>query len=117
MADGVIWYYDTLTPHLARLAVEAEAGLVAITHEFAGRVEEHAQSNAPWEDRTGNARDGLHAWAENGVFRHIIWLAHSVSYGIWLEVRWSGRFAIIVPTIEVMGPQLMHELEFGSILI
>jgi len=38
-------------------------------------------------------------------------LYHTVEYGIWLEIRWNGQYAIIIPTIEHMGPVIMAELE------
>jgi hypothetical protein len=66
--------------------------------------------NAPWTDRTGNARQGLAAQAfDEGANQGIV-LFHQVPYGIWLEVRFSGRYAIIEPTIDVMGPQVMESL-------
>lgn len=73
----------------------------------ATRATAYARSNAPWTDRTSNARNGLFATAsrEHPVYR--ITLAHSVPYGIWLEVRWSGRYAIIRPTIDRTGPEVM----------
>jgi hypothetical protein len=37
-------------------------------------------------------------------------VAHSVSYGIWLEVRFSGKYAIIKPTIDYIGPILMDRI-------
>jgi hypothetical protein len=37
-------------------------------------------------------------------------LQHTVEYGIWLEIRWGGRYAIIVPTIEQLGPEIYEEM-------
>jgi len=31
---------------------------------------------------------------------------HTMPYGLWLEVRWSGRYAIIGPTMLHIAPQL-----------
>jgi hypothetical protein len=71
-----------------------------------------AKPNAPWTDRTGNARSGLFTKVnviDKGASFEMI-VAHSVSYGIWLEVRFSGKYAIIKPTIDYIGPILMDRI-------
>lgn len=87
-----------------------EAGIAKFTEGFAQQVEDYAKENAPWEDRTGEAREGLTAKGEQRLTKYTITLFHTVEYGLWLEVRWSGKYAIIRPTLEVMGPRLMAEL-------
>ena len=102
------WYYDTLTPRSAKFAVVADLAAREILQHAAEAVEQYAQANAPWEDQSGAARDGLTAEYEDaGLFKHAIILYHTVDYGIWLEIRWNGRYAIIIPTIEHMGPTVM----------
>lgn len=69
------------------------------------------KENARWTDRTGAARAGLRTTTEHiPMVRHSINLIHSVAYGIWLEVRWSGRYAIIVPALIDQGPKMMLTL-------
>jgi hypothetical protein len=77
-----------------------------------GDFTKYAKQNAPWTDRTGNARAGLHTIVNippNPTHWEII-LAHSVPYGIWLEVRFSGRYAIIEPTIIHEGRLLLQRI-------
>lgn len=71
-----------------------------------------AKINAPWTDRTGNARAGLHAetLVGEGARTFELVVAHSVFYGLWLEVRFSGKFAIIMPTINYIGMILMDRI-------
>lgn len=110
----IFWYYDTLTPRMAAFGVVVDQVIEGIVEAAAEAVQEYAQTNAPWEDRTGEARDGLTAeYSEEGS-NHVITLYHTVDYGIWLEVRWSGQYAIILPTIEHMGPIVMGALSFGG---
>jgi len=75
-------------------------------------AETFAKNNAPWTDRTGNARSGLHAEVEvidqGKAFE--LTVAHTVSYGIWLEVRFSGRYAIIQPTVDYIGALLISRI-------
>lgn len=78
----------------------------------APQVENHMKQNAPWHDQTGNARQGLRAEAfDLGGDEKGIILYGQVPYQIWLELKNSGEYAIILPTIEVMGPEVMSGLE------
>lgn len=67
---------------------------------------DYAKANAPWNDITGDARDGLDVdvhW-EGAV---IVWdMFHSVDYGLYLETRWNAKYAIIMPTLEMFAPQI-----------
>lgn len=108
MRGGIVWYSNTLIPRGLAYSLAAEKAIEEILEIAAEAVEEYAKSNAPWEDQSGAARDGLTAeYRDQGLFKHSIVLYHTVDYGVWLEIRWNGRYAIIVPTIEHMGPIVM----------
>jgi hypothetical protein len=63
--------------------------------------ESEAKENASWEDQTGNARQALYAEIEDLADDAVkLYLSHGVDYGLWLEIRWAGKYAIIWPTIE-----------------
>lgn len=106
------WKRTDLLDALATGNEKVEQAVMAVLEREAPKVEGHAKVNAPWTDQTGNARQGLRAQAfdEGGGMKGIV-LYHQVPYGIWLEVKNSGEYAIILPTIEVMGPQVMASLE------
>lgn len=111
MRGRIHWYYDTLTPRTAAYVAGFELGLGIVLEEYAEEIQEYAQENAPWEDQTGDARGGLTAqYVDAGFMEHAIVLYHTVDYGIWLETRWNGRLAIILPTLEAMGPRIMGGL-------
>lgn len=114
---GVRWYYDTLRPHMVLFAVAFDRGMREVVDRLAGEVQQYAQDNAPWEDRSGDARAGLTATARHRLNYYYIDLYHTVDYGIWLEIRWEGRFAIIKPTLEHYGPIVMGELKMGEALL
>lgn len=63
-------------------------------------LEGYAKTEARWTDRTGNARQSLHTWHDVANDIVTVYIGHGVEYGIWLEVRWAGRYSIIWPTIE-----------------
>lgn len=98
---------DTLTPNLKALHPQLHAGLYTLMQFYADRMESYAVANASWSDQTGNARQGLSAKAFSEPQSFAIVLYHTMPYGVWLEVRWSGRYAIILPTIDRHGPEVM----------
>ena len=69
------------------------------------------KQNAPWTDRTSAARNGLHTITMLGGSQHVIIYSHAVHYGIWLEVKFSGRDAVILPTMIPEGRDLMKKLD------
>lgn len=98
-----------------------EAGVAAFNPKFESYVtavvdrqstvaEAWMKSNARWRDRTGNARAGLRGNPGREDDSWFIDLMGGVPYQIWLEVRWSGKYAIIVPALQVQGRALMRNL-------
>lgn len=83
-----------------------EAAWITAQRE-APNVENYMKNNAPWTDRTSNARNGLAARAYREGDSIGILLYHQVDYGIYLETRWGGKYAIINPTIDAEGPRVM----------
>lgn len=67
----------------------------------------YAQENAPWSDRTGDARSGLDVDVDSDGDSITLQLFHTVDYGLWLEVIQNGRFAIIMPTLEHFSSQVL----------
>ena len=102
---------DTLTPGIKALPAFVNK-IVGTTMKFyEPQVENYAKLNAPWTDQTTNARNGLIASSGKEGGSHYIVLAHQVPYGIWLEVRWGGKYAIIMPIIDVYGPKVMSTIQ------
>lgn len=100
---------DTITPTLGWMIGSMVTRVATVMESGKERVEGYARSNAPWDDRTGAARNGLSAevYEEGGDV--VLELAHTVDYGIWLETIQDGAFAIIMPTLEALGPEILRE--------
>jgi hypothetical protein len=79
----------------------------ALGEYYAKKVEAEAKVDAPWTDRTGHARQGLFGEAvmENTELK--VRLAHSMDYGMWLEVCNDGKYAILESTIKKNAPQFI----------
>lgn len=78
-------------------------GMIAGASQLAQDMEQFAQANASWQDRTTDARKGLsgEAFADGGVVGASI--VHTVPYGIWLENRFDRRYSIVGPTQAVFA--------------
>lgn len=96
--DGIIQWYDG--PEWDDVGVE-------ILEEYASEIENEAKAGAIWEDRTGDARGGLTASVTKSEGEIILSLAYDVEYGKWLETIQSGRFAIVMPTLEAYANRMM----------
>lgn len=99
-----------LEANLAGLDERIIRGIQAAAHYTAPLAESHMRENAPWTDRTGNARNGLRAHVVTGGTKTAIVLHHSVPYGVFLEVRWGGKYAVIEPTIHAMVPTFIKAI-------
>lgn len=104
--SGIHW--DRSPSELAD-AIEVHAATIlamvqTIADTVAQSMEGSAKQNAPWTDRTGNARQGLATKVIHSADGVDIILHHSVEYGIYLEVCNGGRYQIIIPTIIEYGP-------------
>lgn len=107
----VSWDAKTMTANIKGIPKRQARAVEAAFHYHKAPLLNYARQNAPWTDRTGNARNGLFTQVNtDGKGGVQLVLAHGVPYGIWLEVRWSGRFAIIAPAIQHEGPLLMKTI-------
>jgi hypothetical protein len=115
--SGFSWDEDTFTVRLRRYDREVDEMIGQVIDFQATRAEAYAKTNAPWSDRTTNARNGLFARGAHTYGRwprkssHTVVLAHTVPYGVWLEVRWNGRYSIIEPTLRVIGRDTMSMVQ------
>lgn len=102
-----VFDFDSLTPGLQELLPKIDAAVDIAFDAAEPLAETYARTNAPWHDDTGNARNGLMAThLKQEMVEHQLVIYHTMSYGYWLEVRWSGRYAIIGPTMVHMGQEL-----------
>jgi hypothetical protein len=105
--QGIVWTGD-LTDKVNQFGPRVKRAMVAGAKYIAPQAEAHMKDNAPWTDRTSNARNGLSTEVVIEANRVTILLFHTVPYGPYLELRWSGRYQIINPTIELFAPKTME---------
>lgn len=107
---GIVFDGD-LRKNLDAIQSRFERAARITTERNAPQVENYMKLNAPWTDQTTNARNGLAARAYQDRGEYGIVLFHQVDYGIWLETRFGGKYGIINPTIEAMGPKVMRDFD------
>lgn len=110
----IIWY-DGIGDNIDKLMFYSEEHAQEVFDLGAQTIQDKAQNEAPWEDRTGAARAGLTAEVYDDLGELVIELYHTVDYGQWLELIQDGRFAIIMPTLEQVGPEIL--LEAGASVV
>lgn len=97
---------NTFDPDLVKMKMRAAMGLY--TDSAAKKMEADAKTNAPWQDRTTNARNsiqGTWTWVGDDLF---IFLSGNIDYFIYLELAHEKKYAILVPTIEKYGPKVIE---------
>lgn len=89
---------------------------------YAAVIEASAKQKAPWVDRTGNARAALRGYTNrtapagypnpDALARDTIalYLSHGMDYGKWLELKYQGRYAIILPTLQAHYGEISQAL-------
>jgi len=76
-------------------------GLLMLMQTAASKMESWAKQNAPWTDRTGQARQRLTGqayWEDSSIV--VAAIAHQVDYGIWLELAHQRQYAILEKTLD-----------------
>lgn len=92
---------------LSKLEVLSDNAVRIYAETVAKDFEGHAKENRTWTDRTGDARKGLTGYVKKTFSGYRIFLAHTVDYGLWLELAHEKKNAIIEPTIRLKSPEVM----------
>jgi hypothetical protein len=111
---GFVWHEkppDALEEIYRAYADAVRAGITGIALRRAPEIQNWMRENAVWTDRTGNARQSLHTAVEVLATQIAIHLAHGVTYGVSLELRNSGRYAIIGPALDEFAPVIWQDVK------
>lgn len=97
---------NNFNPQKVEKKVRAAIGLYADT--ASKKMEGEAKKNAPWTDRTGNARNSIQGdfgWQGN---KAVITLSGNMDYSVWLELAHGKKYAILKPTIDKFTPEILR---------
>jgi hypothetical protein len=98
---------DEISESLRRLDSKSKTIAQEAVSACLAEAEKDAKRNAPWTDRTGNARrsiTGTRAVVEGHEAYGYLYIG--VYYGVFLELCNQGRFRIIFPTLEIAATKL-----------
>ena len=100
-------------PELAEEYASAiHKGVLAIANRWSPQITNWMKANAPWTDRTANARQTLYTEVADVTNQMVsLTLSHGVYYGIFLEVNNAGRFAIINPALDHFAPLIWADVQ------
>lgn len=96
---------------LQKFRTRANAALDMYAVTAALKLQSEAQQNRPWTDRTNRARLGLTGSSESTEKELRIVLAHTVDYGVWLELAHEQNYAIIMPTMNAQKDGIIQGLQ------
>lgn len=112
MAIKIDYSKSTLNRNLSDLTTKIGAAVLMLASTEASRLESKMKINRPWTDRTGMAKATLRASVSQPSKDKIrITLSHGVDYGIWLELAHGKNWAIIAPTINQEGPEVVKHFQ------
>lgn len=112
-------------PGAAAYVTAIRRGVHGVMMRWQGEIESYMKTNAPWTDRTANARQGLYATVEPPTPAEVIDLlelimAHSMFYGYYLE-NWNPvtnapmmrppQWQIIEPTLDYFAPKVWADIQ------
>lgn len=103
-----------LIPNIDAYGQRVRAAVRAVADYIGQKMQNESRQNAPWQDRTGNARSGLFSAVQEASQDLVaIYLSHghSVYYGVFLELARGKRYAIVMPTIEANLPVVEKMLQ------
>lgn len=112
MAIKIDYNSSTLNKNLLEMSTKIGAAVLMLANTEAARLESYMKLNRPWTDRTGMAKATLKTSVSRPSKDKIrITLAHGVDYGIWLELAHGKNWAIIGPTINQEGPEVIKHFK------
>ena len=97
---------EAFSAGLDQYAQDLKAALYQLALSFAPKIEAWMKQMAPWTDRTGNLRASLFAAVEELVNEIAIYIDYGLQYGVYLEFKNAGHYAIIAPALDYWSPQV-----------
>lgn len=112
MAIKIDYNSSSLSKNLQVMSTKVGAAVLMLASTEASRLESYMKLNRPWTDRTGMAKMTLKTFVSQPSNNKIrITLSHGVDYGIWLELAHEKNYAIIGPTINQEGPEVIKHFQ------
>lgn len=99
---------------MTKLEGKVLAGSKAFGKVASKKMEAYAKINAPWTDRTGNARQSIKGFSEVSKTTIEIGVSGGMEYSPDLEFKYEKKYAILYPTVQRHKNEIMKG--FSNIL-
>lgn len=100
-----------MSARLNQFGPRVNRAMVAAANYTAPQIQAFMMSEASWTDRTSNARNGLRCKVVVQPDKVALVLHHSVPYGVFLELRWGGKYGIIPAAMAAGGPLFLEMIK------
>ncbi len=112
MAFKIDYGSSSLKSGIEKMGTKVGAAVLMYAATKAAELEAKMKMNRPWTDRTNMAKTTLNASvSQPGQNTIRITCAHGVDYGIWLELAHEKNWAIVIPTINQEGPEVIKHFQ------
>ncbi len=112
---SIVWKGDKqVSANMAKYGNDIHKMVEDVANQFAPQIESEAKNDAPWKDRTGETRDALFTVVQRPTADlTVIYLSHGKTkkHGKLLELRWAGKYSIVLPTLERYYSPIMTTLQ------
>lgn len=113
---GLNFDFSGLMNKMTELAQIVPENIMAGVRQTAGEMESYAKRNAPWTDRTGNARRTMTGFAQRDDSGDIVvGVSGHMPYSPKLELRFGRRYAILVPTVDAYAPNILNAVAHAAL--
>jgi hypothetical protein len=102
---------DTTGINLDLFNERFQAALEAKCAVKSKELEGYAKENKIWVNRSSRAWQGLTGTYEMKDKGAVIVLAHTVDYGLWLELAHEKKYAIVEPTIRLQSQAVFDSFQ------
>jgi hypothetical protein len=97
--------------NLGEMSERLKTQLQVLGQATGQKIQEYAQANAPWTDRTGDARQRLKYNSEINDNGLTISIFHQMEYGIYLELCNNEKYAILKNSRDAMLPEFLDAVK------
>lgn len=101
---------EKLSEIIDSLRKQAESAVNDVCEAGAVSMECYAKANAPWTDRTGNARRTIESFIEKENHKRHIGVCGNMLYSPALEMLYGKKYAILYPTVQAKTGEIMAKL-------
>lgn len=101
---------NTLSEIVRGIKKQADCALNSVCETGAERMEAYAKKNAPWTDRTGNARRTLKGFTDVDGYTRYIGVCGNMEYSPSLEMLHGKKYAILYPAVQAETNDVLARL-------